>query len=238
MSTRAFAPAFEARFSGVRSSGPSLWLRWVAANAAGELVGLGLAALVGWALLAAPGEDTLFSHILTALALIAVGTFEGAVMGVAQWAVLRAQFPALGRMAWVEATALGALVAWGLGMLPSTLLGASAAGSGAPPPEMSDAMQMGLAALMGLVLGPILAIFQWRVLRRHVARAGWWIPANALAWAAGMPVVFLAAGSAPTGASVAVIVAFVAAALAAAGAVVGAIHGLCLVWLARAPRPG
>lgn len=238
MSTRAMVPAFEARFSGLRSSGPSLWLRWVAANAAGELAGLGMAALVGWSLFSAPGEDTLFSHILTALVLIAVGTFEGAVVGIAQWTALRAEFPALGRMAWVEATALGALVAWGLGMLPSTLLGASAAGTGAPPPEMSAAMQMGLAAAMGLVLGPILAFFQWRVLRRSVARAGWWIPANALAWAAGMPVVFLAAGSMPADASVAVVVTLVAAALAAAGAVVGAVHGLCLVWLARAPRMG
>jgi hypothetical protein len=59
----------------------------------------------------------------------------------------------------------------------------------APAPEISDTLVYLLAAAMGLVLGPVLGVPQWWVLRRHVAHAWWWIPANAAAWALGMPVI-------------------------------------------------
>jgi hypothetical protein len=58
--------------------------------------------------------------------------------------------------------------------------------------------------------------------------------ANAAAWAAGMPVIFLAAGSVPAGAPLWLLAAAVLGACAAAGAVVGAVHGVWLVWLLRA----
>jgi hypothetical protein len=86
---------------------------------------------------------------------------------------------------------------------------------------------------MGLVLGPVLGIPQWRILRRFMRHAGWWVAANAVAWAAGMPVIFLVAGAIPANASAAVIVAAVVAACAGAGAVVGAVHGIWLVGLLR-----
>jgi hypothetical protein len=39
--------------------------------------------------------------------------------------------------------------------------------------------------------GAVLSFAQWLVLRGKVKRAGLWIPANMLAWAFGMPVIFL-----------------------------------------------
>jgi hypothetical protein len=92
----------------------------------------------------------------------------------------------------------------------------------------------GLAAAMGLALGPLLGWAQWLVLRRHVRGAGPWIWANAAAWAVGMPIVFLGAGNAPPAGLVAV--PFVLAVLAAAGAAVGAVHGAVLVRLVRDRR--
>lgn len=101
------------------------------------------------------------------------------------------------------------------------------------PAEPSTAVVYGLAALMGLVAGAILGTPQWLVLRRHVRRAAWWIPANALAWVPGMVMAFYAAAfifSTSIGGSTVVLA---VGTLAAIGAVVGAIHGLALVWLVR-----
>ena len=79
------------------------------------------------------------------------------------------------------ATAAGAALAWTIGMLPSTLGDPSAL-----PPVV---IGLGLA-----VLGPMLLVSlgaaQWLVLRRQLAQAADWIWLSALAWLAGLAVVF------------------------------------------------
>lgn len=57
--------------------------------------------------------------------------------------------------------------------------------------------------LLGAVAGPVLALFQWRELRHHLAGAGGWMAANAAAWALAMPLVFLAVDAATVGTSLA-----------------------------------
>jgi hypothetical protein len=71
----------------------------------------------------------------------------------------------------------------------------------------------------------VLAYPQWRVLRRAVANAWWWIPTNSAAWALGMAVIFAAMDltfKQPTPAGSAAVI---AGALLLAGAVVGAVPG-------------
>jgi hypothetical protein len=54
----------------------------------------------------------------------------------------------------------------------STVLSSGAdSGGGTAPTEPSNAAVIGLAFLMGLVLGPILGFAQWLALRRFVGRA-------------------------------------------------------------------
>jgi hypothetical protein len=212
-----------------------LWARWVAANSLAETIGLGVTAAVAVAL-AGLGAD----HRPTWLAVVLLGTvvaggFEGAVVGYAQWRVLRVPLPELAARLWVVATVVGALVAWTLGMLPTTLM--DMGGEAGAEPAIGAAVQLLLAAALGLLAGPVLGVPQWLVLRRFVPRASWWIVANAVAWAAGMPVIFVAAGSLPAEPTTATIVATVLAACAAAGAVVGAVHGVWLVALLRFRRP-
>jgi hypothetical protein len=81
------------------------------------------------------------------------------------------------------------------------------------------------------VAGAVLSFAQWLVLRRVVTRAGLWIPANMLAWAFGMPVIFggidLAFKMTQAWQSVLV----VGGALFVAGTLVGAIHGRFLMAL-------
>lgn len=213
----------------------ALWRSWVLANALGECLGLGAAGAIG-AILAGMFGATMdaIASLRVAGTLIALGTFEGVVVGLAQWLVLRRPFPGMRRRSWIAASAAGAFMAWLLGMIPSTLADFGAAGQAAPA-AISDALMYGLAGAMGAVLGPILGVPQWLVLRRHVRRAIWWIPANAAAWAIGMPIVFVGASAPPLdGVSGIVMGALLTA--TAAGAVVGAIHGLVLVWTYPAAR--
>jgi hypothetical protein len=223
-------------------SGFQLWWQWVLANAAGEAVGLGAASLIGVALawtvertLGADPEQSqrAFAGLAMMAVLVFAGTFEGTVVGVAQALVLRRWLKSLRWKRWVLATAAGALVAWTLGMLPSTLMDLSAEAAGAPAPEISDAMQYAFAVLLGAAAGPILGFAQWMVLRRHVHKAGWWLAANSAGWALGMPLVFVVAGSAPPEGITVGFALSVVLTIAAVGAVVGAVHGLALVWLLR-----
>ncbi len=69
------------------------------------------------------------------------------------------------------------------------------------------------------------------MLRRAVGGAGWWLLANALAWAAGMPVIFAAMDVVFSGIPVYLAVVVFALTLLVTGGVVGAVHGLFFVWL-------
>ena len=208
-----------------------LWFKWILANAVGETVGLGGTLLIGGLLLLNVQKTMVVPA--AALAVLA-GTFiEGIVVGTAQWLVLRRPFESMRWRVWVLATAIGAFVAWTLGMIPSTFIFTGADTAGAAPAQMSDLMVYALAAAMGLVLGSILGVPQWLVLRRHLPKAGWWVLANALAWMVGMVVVFVGTNFIPPeGISISVALMLLLF-LFAAGATVGAVHGLVLIWLLR-----
>lgn len=211
----------------------SIWVRWVVANAGAELIGLGTSALLWIAMLT--WMDATLGILLSAL-LVVIGStiLEGAAVGYGQWLVLRRLIPELRWQSWLVATAIGAFIAWTLGMIPSTLMNlaeSSSATASAGGVDMGIGVMLLLAVGMGLVLGPILAWPQWLVLRRYLDRAIWWIPANALAWAAGMAIIFAASSSVSEGSLTWVIVATVLVSLMIAGAAVGAIHGLALLWM-------
>jgi hypothetical protein len=211
-----------------------LWLQWVMANVTGEVLGLGLVGAVATAMVLTIGEpEAAIVTLMMAGMMIAAGALEGVIVGFAQWLVLRRRIHRLRRREWVAATAIGALVAWAMGMAPNTLMALNQSAGSSPPPEMSNAVKYALASVMGVVLGMILGASQWRALRRYVSGASLWIWANAAAWAVGMPVIFIGAGASPVGASALRMVFTVFMTIAAAGASVGAIHGAALLWLLR-----
>ena len=197
-------------------------------------MGLGLAGAVATVMVLTIGEpETTHVALTMSGVMIAAGTLEGVIVGSAQWLVLRRRLRRLSRQEWITATAIGAFPAWAIGMAPSTLMALSQNAGSSPPPEMNDAVKYALAAVMGLALGPILGIPQWRALRRYVAGASLWVWANVAAWAVGLPVVFIGAGAAAVGASALSVALTVVVTIAAAGASVGAIHGIALLWLLR-----
>ena len=204
-----------------------LWLQWILANAIGETVGLGTSLLIG-AFLLVQAEPIIGALAAAALGVLAATVIEGSVVGTAQWLVLRRPLEQMRWRTWVLATALGACVAW---TLASPLLFTGPESGAAAPGEMSDLMIYTLAAAMGIAEGSILGAAQWLALRRHVPRAGWWIPANALAWMLGMVVVFLGTSFIPAQGITLPVALILLLFVVAAGAVVGAVHGLVLIWL-------
>jgi hypothetical protein len=213
--------------------GLSLWLRWVLANCLGEAIGLGATFAIGLALFSRLGEPQgVLPAIGMALLMTSSGLLEGTVVGLAQWSVMQRAFPRLPRRSWVGATVTGALVAWFLGSIPMTLASLSTQGQQAAGPESQASVMLLMAGVMGAFAGLVLGFPQWVVLRRVAKGASLWLPANGVAWALGMPMVFAAVDLAQKGGSVAGAVATMAIAVAITGAVVGAVHGLALAKLA------
>jgi hypothetical protein len=118
------------------------------------------------------GEATGFfaAVVLAALAVLAGTLIEGTVVGTAHWLVLKRPLPLLRWRTWVLATGAGALPAWTLGMVPSTLY-SFGPGGGAPPADPAEAVVLVLAYLMGLGLGPVLGLAQWLAVRRFLRSA-------------------------------------------------------------------
>jgi len=163
--------------------------RWITVTVLGEAIGFGGAMALGRLVLALAGEPDagpLAELFLLGLSATA-GLIEGACLGLAQWLVLRRVFTRLPLRHWVVATAMGAALAWVLGM---------GAASHAPlrPPPLPLLVMVTLAG--GLVLGALLGAAQALALRRFVPGAGAWVLASALGWMVGL--LFALAGVALT----------------------------------------
>ena len=87
------------------------------------------------------------------------------------------------------------------------------------------------SAAVGAIGGAALGALQWLVLRRQLARSGWWIAVSTIGWAIG-PVIVLFGGV--IGALDAVLIVLLVALLWGIGGLVGgATTGAVLVWLLR-----
>ena len=217
----------------MRKTKNALWSRWTIANGLAELVGLGATfATIG--LLVSRIDTGRITGILLSFGIaIASGAIEATLVGLAQWWVMHVWFPKIGRLAWWRATLIGALLGYVLGYLPSTLMSMGETATQTPQAEPPQWVTLLLAAGLGAAAGAVLSFAQWLVLRGQVKRAGLWIPANMLAWACGMPVIFWGMDLAFKMSAVWQSVLVVGAAIFVAGLVVGAIHGRFLVGMAE-----
>lgn len=161
------------------------WRRWTAAHAVA-----GVAAFGGTALLSLVVGPEVFVEsrepIPVFVSLFVAGTlFAGPSLAVAEWSLLRERLPELGAFRWLLATVAGAQVAWLVGSLPTMLL---ALGSEGPARLLQPDVWVIylLAAGLGAVLGVLVALPQWAVLRPLAAGAGIWILGTGTAWAAAL----------------------------------------------------
>ncbi len=210
-----------------------LWSCWTLANALSEMIGLGLTFLItGLVFSRLDGLGTMSSIFLSFILAVASGAVEATFVGLAQWWAMHPWFPFVRKSVWWRATLIGALAAYVLGYLPSTLMNmGEAAASSAPMAEPPQWAVLLLAAGMGAVGGAVLSFAQWLAIRGEVRGAGVWIPANMLAWMFGMPIIFWGIDMAFRLSVLWQSVLLMAGVLFAAGAVVGGIHGLFLVRL-------
>lgn len=218
--TQTSAPESEAP---VRTTGPRhLVLPWTTATIVGELIGLGVAGLIG-ALATAilkPGSGA--GGLLVVLPLAAAtGLIEGGAVGGSQWLVLRRTSLEISGRSWVGATAVGGAIPWVIGMSAGTLV---PEGSGPPSLPVMAAVVIAGGGIAGAMLGGCQAL----VLRRHAHRVWRWVAANGGGWAAGLTLVMLA--SAVSGESTPVVVMVAAWNLSgvSAGLLVGGVSGLVL----------
>jgi hypothetical protein len=144
------------------------WVVWVTA---GEFAGFSVPAAVA-------AVTVTKSVWLTMPLLVAAGFVEGGLLGLAQVHVLRRVLPGVHRMGWVAATAIGASVAWAIGLLPMLTDGRLF--------EAPNAVLLPLLVILGSALLGSIGTTQWLVLRSHIDRAQWWIAATAVAWVGGL----------------------------------------------------
>lgn len=149
----------------------ALWLRWVALVTLGEVTGFTVSTLAGiWAAQRPAGVQL---TILTA-----AGLFEGAMLGLAQAAVLHRRLRGLRRSAWVVATSLGGAVAWFLGTLPAATHDRWVSW----PLGWVIAAATVLAAALLCTIGTAQAL----VLPKNTSYALAWVGWTALGWCAGL----------------------------------------------------
>lgn len=208
----------------------TLWLRWTAANALAEMTGLGATFAVIGGLASGleslpPGAAALISFAVAVVS----GSIEATIVGLAQWWAMRPWFPTISRLDWWRATLVGALLGYVLGYLPSTLMSMGESAGQTSVQEPPQWVVLLLAGGLGLVAGAVLSFVQWLVLRGKVTRAGLWLPANMLAWALGMPLIFQAMDWAFRMPEMWQSALVIAGMLLLAGGVVGAVHGSFLI---------
>jgi hypothetical protein len=137
--------------------------RWIVIVTIAEALGFAVATAAAMVaiLVVAPGVPGLVVTVLG-------GAVEGALLGTGQWLAMGARRPPAHR--WILATVAGAVVAWTLGMLPSTL-----------GIDVTIWWVLVLVALGGVALLASIPVAQWLALRR--AGTARWVPVNMASWA-------------------------------------------------------
>lgn len=165
-------------------------VRWIGACMLAEAVGVAVAAVTSantarWASADSVG--------LAVAAVLLAGCVEGLLLGTLTGRVLWRTYPGFPIGRWMAATTLAVGVAWGLGLVPSTLAGVG------PDPgvDPSPWVVLGGGAAMGAVFGPLIGAAQLWALGDHEARPSSWMMRNAVGWALAMPLIMASASWVP-----------------------------------------
>ena len=165
------APPSSPIAASVQPTDRALWRAWTGWVTLGEFAGFSVPAAVGAA-------TATMAAGLSAPILVAAGAVEGALLGLAQAHVLRTALPEVNHARWVGATAVGAAIAWMVGLTPMLTDGRLF--------DLPTAALISLALVLGVVLLGSIGTAQWLVLRRRVEHSSWWILTTAASWTVGL----------------------------------------------------
>lgn len=235
----------------LRQPGSSaLWWRWVLATSVGLVVGAIVGSVAAWPihLIESTLRDIALGDVsaLAAIPWALAGAVGGAMVGFAQWLVLRRYIHNVARRQWMLATAVGGLLGLAIIMVSGRygwrpfvdIIGPVAAwltgwmGYTLPAFLIRAAI---VAGPVGAVGGAMFGFPQWLVLRYYVHKAGWWVLASAVPWGVCVPVAWVSPalmfGVGDVGTGLLVIV------LGGVSLLIlpGVTTGIALVWLLRTP---
>ena len=148
------------------------WLAWLLVGIPGGVLAMAVAAetppfIVGFA---RSGNESDTSGYAVGWAVVLAGALTGASLGAVQRLVLRKRLPNLAGWAWASSAGFGLAftVVWAVGGFQHGNLAHHTV-----PHAVDLAGPVG-----GAAISAGFGAFQWLVLRRHVRRAGCWVPAN------------------------------------------------------------
>jgi hypothetical protein len=206
-------------------------LRWVLLTVAGWIIGVPLGfvfvAVAGWIIGVPEGSDS----IILKLGLDNAAAFIClvAVVGLMQWLALRRVVQRAGF--WVPANLTGFIV--------SSSIHAAACYFWKIPDNL-DYLPGILAWTLSFILGGTLTgLLQQRILRHHVCRSGWWVPASAAGWGLGvigLGTFHLVVPMMREGPVVLLLIRNLIAPTILGGGLLGIVTGATLIWLLRQPR--
>lgn len=154
-------------------AGWPFWRRWTVASFVGWFMGF----LVGFVLASGFEPFLGVGPIQSTLGYLLLGACLGSGVGLMQWRVLRRRVAGIG--SWILAGAVGMGVAGGTGYGTAVLVFGYSEGL----EGLGSAAAVVGWTVVGAFGGAVTGILQWRVLRRYVCGAGWWVLASALGWA-------------------------------------------------------
>jgi hypothetical protein len=161
---------------------------------------------------------------------------HGALVGLAQTEAARKLFPGVASSRWIVATAVGVATVTAIGILPATLVSLFESSANASIESFSQSRfhweHYLWAAGIGALSGTLRSAVQWFLIMEFSDKAWKWLVANAVAWAAGMPLLFALLVWAPWSNSVLLLFWFAATGLFI-GFTIAVVNGKTLLQLAR-----
>jgi hypothetical protein len=199
--------------------------RWIEACAAGELLGIAMAAL-WWVTVERfdPLPVGTIAEVAMFIGKSGSGVVQGLVLGYLQSWALKRQFPALVHRGWVFTTTVVATAMWSVAAWYSVF--PLSGGETLMPPVQTLFQTAMTAAGFGLGVGVLFGAAQAIVLHKAARNVHWWIATNAVGWGAALPCIYVASsvGSADPGSLEVALRGLVGG--VASGVVLGTITGL------------
>ena len=172
----------------------AFWGPWLLRCGLAELAGIGLAAVVAISMTRLVGEpQTIGMKWLVYASFLVTGALEGAFIGLAQGSLLKRLVPSLRLLPFTLWTMFPAVLAWAVGMGPSTFLATTSATAASPVTAPPVGLVLLLSAVGGALGGLLIGGSQWLEVRKHVTSARAWVIASVAGWALALPLDMLGA---------------------------------------------